>query len=98
MKTTNTTLQAIDFLIEDFGVEGIAEHFRDVFKTHLRGSEGYNPEALADEYEIGNRLIEILKERKAYTDKEKRKKIAKKTRKTYEKARAEAVKEKKEGI
>lgn len=90
MKTTNPTLQAIDLLIEDFGVEGIAEHFRDVFKNHLRESEGYAHEALADEYEIGTRIVQILKERVKDKEINKRKKIAKRRRKLYEKKRAEA--------
>lgn len=55
------TLQAIDLLIDDFGVDDIANHFRDIFKNHLRASDGYDPEALADEYEIGCRIIDILK-------------------------------------
>ena len=87
MSTQNRTLQALDFIIDDFGVQRIADHFRDVFKTHLRGSEGYDHDALADEYEIGTRIIDILKARKEETDKQKRIVIAKQRRKAYEEAR-----------
>lgn len=57
------TLQAIDYLLEDFGIKDITEHIRDVFKNHLRNSEGYDHDALADEYEIGTRILDILAQR-----------------------------------
>lgn len=63
MKTTNPTLQAIDLLIEDFPVETLASYFYDIFKNHIRESDGYDHEALADQFEIGHRLLDILKDR-----------------------------------
>lgn len=95
MRSNNPTLQAIDLLIEDFGIEGITAHFRDVFKNHLRESEGYDHGALADEYEIGTRVIQILEERVADKAKRKRIRVAKRRRRIYEKARKEQ--ERKEG-
>jgi len=61
----NRTLQAIDQLLDDFSAATIADHCAKVFGIHLRNSEGYDHEALADEYEIGLRLIEIFKYREA---------------------------------
>ncbi len=61
----NRTLQAIDELLDDFSATTIADHFKDVFGIHLRNSEGYDHEALADEFEIGLRLVEIFKTREA---------------------------------
>lgn len=63
--TTNRTLQAIDGLLDDFSAATIAGHLRDIYGIHLRNSEGYSHEALADEYEIGLRLIGILADREA---------------------------------
>jgi hypothetical protein len=83
----NSTLQALDLLIEDFGADSIAAHFQDIFKSHLRNSEGYDAEALADEYEIGLRVIDLLKEREVVVENEKRKRITKNRRKLYEQAR-----------
>lgn len=57
------TLQAIDYLLEDFRIKDITEHLRDVFKNHLRNSKGYDHDALADEYEIGTRILDILAQR-----------------------------------
>lgn len=62
---TDRTLQAIDGLLDDFSAATIADHCAKVFGIHLRNSEGYSHEALADEYEIGVRLIEIFKNREA---------------------------------
>lgn len=63
MKLKDNTLQAIDLLIEDFPVDTIAIYFYDIFKNHLRNSGGYDHEALADQFEIGNRILDILRER-----------------------------------
>lgn len=65
----NKTLQAIDGLLADFDAATIADHFRDIFTIHLRNSDGYSHEALADEYEIGWRLTDILQEREANLNK-----------------------------
>jgi hypothetical protein len=80
----NSTLQALDLLIEDFGADSIAAHFRDIFKNHLRNSVGYDTDALADEYEIGLRVIDLLKEREVIVETEKRKQITKNRRKLRE--------------
>ncbi len=59
------TLQALDLLIEDFGIERMARDFQDIFKNHLRQSDGYDAEALADQFEIGCRIIDLLKDYQA---------------------------------
>jgi len=101
MKTTATEkpvssiLQEVDLLLEDFPVETLAGHFYDVFKSHLRAADGYDPEALADQYEIGTRLLNILRAREkeiaANKELEKRKSIAKQRRKTYQQERAKVA-------
>lgn len=62
-KAANKTLQAIDAVIEDFSADGIARSLQDIYKDHLKGSEGYDPERLAEEYEIITRITGIIQER-----------------------------------
>jgi hypothetical protein len=57
------TLQAIDLFLEDCPVERLESHFRNIFLDHLKQSDGYEAEILAEEYEFFTRLLSILRDR-----------------------------------
>lgn len=58
----NGTLQAIDLFLGDCPVERLENHFRNIFLDHLKQSDGYDAEILAEEYEFFTRLLSILRE------------------------------------
>lgn len=78
----NCTLQAIDSLLQDYGAARIAEHLQNIYKDHLTTAEGYDPERLADEYDVITRITATLQERERLTE------IARIRREEYEAAQA----------
>lgn len=55
-------IQAIDLFLTDCPAERLENHFRNIFLDHLRESDGYDAEVLAEEYEFFTRLLSILRE------------------------------------